>query len=95
MHHINDWERALKEINRVLKPNGFLIFSDLVYSKIFVSVGNLVNSIRIFNPIVKNYGIYSINDIIHFLKKNNFEIIYKEEPKGVILKNHTIVFQKN
>ncbi|MBA7652835.1 hypothetical protein ES703_60674 [subsurface metagenome] len=79
----------------VLKPNGFLIFSDLVYSKIFVSVGNLVNSIRIFNPIVKNYGIYSINDIIHFLKKNNFEIIYKEEPKGVILKNHTIVFQKN
>jgi len=95
MHHINDWERALKEINRVLKPKGFLIFSDLAYSKILLSVGNMVNSIRIFNPIVKNYGFYTINDIIYFLKNNNFEIIYKEKPKGVILKNYTIVFQKN
>lgn len=85
MHHIGNWEKALEEISRVLNPQGFLIFGDVAYSK-FIT--------RIFRPIVKNYGIYTIDDIIHFLKRNNFEIIHKEGPKGAIMKYYSIVFQK-
>lgn len=85
MHHIGNWEKALEEISRVLKPQGFLIFGDLAYSR-FIT--------RIFRPIVKNYDVYTIEDIIHFLKRNNFEIIHKEGPKGLIMKYYSIVFRK-
>jgi len=50
MHHIGDWEKALEEISRVLKPQGFFIFGDIAYSRF---------TTRIFRPIVKNYGIYT------------------------------------
>ena len=85
MHHIGDWEGALEEISRVLKPLGFFIFGDLAYSKF---------TTRFFKPIAKNYGVYTIDDLIHYLRRNNFEIIYREEPKGVIMKYYSLVFQK-
>jgi len=85
MHHIGCWEKALEEISRVLKPQGFFIFGDLAYSKL---------TTRIFKPIVKNYGVYTIDELIHCLRRNNFEIIYREEPKGVIMKYYSLVFQK-
>ena len=85
MHHIGDWEGALEEISRVLKPQGYLIFGELAYSRLIT---------RVFRPIVKNYGIYTIDDLIHCLKSNNLEIIYREEPKRVIMKYYNLVFQK-
>jgi ubiquinone/menaquinone biosynthesis C-methylase UbiE len=85
MHHIGNWEKALEEISRVLKPHGFLIFGDLAYSRVIT---------RIFRPIAKNYGVYTIDDIINFLKRENFEIIHKEGSKGLIMKYYDIVFQK-
>jgi ubiquinone/menaquinone biosynthesis C-methylase UbiE len=85
MHHIGDWEGALEEISRVLKPQGYFIFGDLAYSKF---------TTRIFKPIAKNYGVYTIDDLIHCLRINNFKIIYREEPKGVIMKYYNLVFQK-
>jgi len=86
MHHIGDWEGALGEVSRVLKLQGYLIFGDFAYSRF---------TTRIFRPIVKNYGVYTIDDLIHYLRRNNFEIIHREEPKkGVIMKYHSIVFQK-
>jgi ubiquinone/menaquinone biosynthesis C-methylase UbiE len=29
-HHIHDWQRALTEMTRVLKPDGYLLYSDFV-----------------------------------------------------------------
>ena len=85
MHHIGDWERALEEISRVLKTQGYLIFGELAYSRF---------TTRIFKPIAKNYGVYTIDDLIRCLRRNNFEIIHREEPKGVIMKYYSLVFQK-
>ena len=85
MHHIGNWEGALEEISRVLKPQGFFIFGDLAYSKFTTTI---------FKPIAKNYGVYTIDDLIHYLRRNNFEIIYREEPKRVIMKYYSLVFQK-
>jgi ubiquinone/menaquinone biosynthesis C-methylase UbiE len=85
IHHIGNWQKALEEISRVLKPQGFLIFGDLAYSRF---------TTRIFQPILKNYGVYTIDDITHCLGRNGFEIIHKEEPKGIIMKYYSLVFLK-
>jgi ubiquinone/menaquinone biosynthesis C-methylase UbiE len=85
MHHIGNWEKALEEINRVLKQKGYFIFYDLVYSKF---------ATRIFCPFAKNYGIYTIDDITNCLKINKFNIVHSEEPRGVIMKNYSMVFGK-
>jgi len=85
MHHIGDWGKALEEVSRVLKPQGFYIFGDIAYSRF---------TTRIFRPIVKNYGVYTIDDITHCLKRNGFEIVHKEGPKGMIMKYYSLVFRK-
>jgi len=85
MHHIGNWEKALEEISRVLKPQGFLIFGDLAYSRF---------TTRIFKPIAKNYGVYTIDDITRCLGRNGFEIVHKEEPRGIIMKYYSLVFRK-
>lgn len=96
MHHINDWDKVLKEINRVLKIKGLFIFSDLAYSRRIAAIGNFASSIRIFKHIVQKYGVYTIDDITNFLKRDKFEIIYRESPKrGVLSGCHNIIFQKN
>ena len=86
MHHAGNWKKMLEEINRVIKPGGCFIFYDLACSKF---------TARVFGPLVKKYAFYTIDDISHCLRKSGFEIIHTEKPKGVIMKNHSIVFRKN
>jgi len=50
LHHIPDWDKALNEIDRVLKLNGFYVFSDIALPKIFgkfsLSVDGIINYLR-------------------------------------------------
>lgn len=41
-HHIPNWKDALAEMVRVLKPNGYLIYADLVYPGWLAAIGQLV-----------------------------------------------------
>lgn len=85
MHHIGNWERALQEICRVLRPNGYLVYGDLAYSRF---------TVRLLRRIVKKYGIYTIDDIIQFLEGNDLKLAHREEPDGRVMKFHTMVFRK-
>jgi len=85
MHHINKWEKALNEINRVLKPNGYLIFYDIAFSR-FTS--------KLFKNAVKKYGVYSIYDILANLDKYKIEPVFREKPHWAVVNNYPIVFQK-
>ena len=85
MHHIGNWEEALKEIKRVVRPKGFYIFYDMTYPKFLV---------KIFRPIAKNYGVYTAQDIKGFFEKNDFKVLYEERRKHFIFTNYTFVFQK-
>ena len=38
-HHIPDWEDALTEMVRVLRPNGYFMYNDLVYPAWLVPIG--------------------------------------------------------
>jgi ubiquinone/menaquinone biosynthesis C-methylase UbiE len=42
MHHIPTWQDAVSEMIRVLKPGGYLIYSDFVYPGWVVSLGQVV-----------------------------------------------------
>ena len=86
LHHINNWKKVLEEINRVLKPKGYYIFSDLAYSSF---------TARVFKNIAKNLGIYTIDDIINFMEDNNFEILHQEKNEGLFFKTHTLIFRKS
>lgn len=85
LHHISNWRKVLDEITRVLKPKGYYIFSDLTYSRF---------TTRLFKNITRHYGFYTIEDIINFMEKNDFQILHQETPKGVLLKTHTVIFRK-
>jgi len=86
LHHIGDWGCVLSEVNRVLKPKGYFVFHDLAYSRLAVTI---------LRPVVRNYGLYTIRDIIEGSKSRGLEIVYKGKPSGMVLAEHSVVFQRN
>lgn len=83
LHHIPNWDKALNEICRILKPEGFYILNDITLLKF---------TARIF----KDWGVFTVDDIIYHLKENNFEIVYEEKPKiNIFLRHFSVVSQKN
>ena len=69
-HHIPDWPKAVAEIRRVLQPGGYLIWQDLVFPTWLK---------KLFQPITKNYGLYTIHDIQTEFDKVGFEIVQKRK----------------
>jgi ubiquinone/menaquinone biosynthesis C-methylase UbiE len=84
-HHISDWRGVLSEVSRLLKTKGFFLFSDLAYPKI---------AAIIFTPFIKNYGIYTIEDIIHVSQSNDLNMVFRKRPSGIMMAQQSLVFQK-
>ncbi len=83
LHHIPNWDRALNEITRVLRPKGFYVLSDLTI-------------LRFTSRIFKHWGVFAMDDTINHLKRNNFEIVYEERPKiNIFMRHFSVVSQKS
>jgi len=82
LHHIPNWNQALHEIIRVLKPEGFFIIRDIMLHKFF---GNIYN----------NCGVLTSDGIIDYLKRNNFKVIYEEKLRKKFSTHFNIVLKKN
>lgn len=80
-HHVPAWEKAVHEVSRVLKPEGYLIWLDLTFPKYIV---------KLFQPIVKNYGLYTYNGIKTEFTNSEFVTLYHER----LIFTHHLVFQK-
>jgi ubiquinone/menaquinone biosynthesis C-methylase UbiE len=84
-HHIPDWELAVNEISRVLKPNGYLCWADLAFPGLLVSL---------LKKIVKNYGLYTIVQIrTTFQNAGLSELNYKKKFHGPMIL-HQLVLKK-
>jgi SAM-dependent methyltransferase len=82
-HHIPEWERAVKEISRVLRTGGYLIWLDLVFPKIIK---------LLFSPIVKNYGLYTCSDIkTAFTANALLQIIHDRPAHGPFKQEHFVL----
>jgi ubiquinone/menaquinone biosynthesis C-methylase UbiE len=82
IHHIPNWKDCLKELKRVLKPNGELIIEDLSIDSFTRGIGKLWKILS-----VHPYEcIYTPKQFTEFMNKIGFKIInYKESnPFGLI-----------
>jgi len=86
LHHIPDWDRALGEINRVLKLDGFYVLNDLAFSNFLVKFRGLFS---------KYGGLFTVDEIKHQLKMKYFDIVYEEKADYFLLaRDFSIVSQK-
>jgi ubiquinone/menaquinone biosynthesis C-methylase UbiE len=84
-HHIRNWLDALKEIERVLKADGYFIYWDLMYPGPLAAIG------RFFS---RTYGITTIKDFDSFLEKSQLCDVHKVVEKSPVFNEVEGVFQK-
>jgi len=85
-HHIPKWDKAIYEISRVLKINGYFFWFDLAFPKPLVSV--LKNA-------VKNYGLYTIKELCSTLKNAGLEEVNYEKIIHGSMFHHHLILKKN
>ena len=85
-HHISNWMDALREIKRVLKPKGYFIYGDLMYSKVLARFG------RSFKH---SYGVMTEHDVSSFIQENHLSTIHASLKKSLIWNWWEAVYQRN
>jgi ubiquinone/menaquinone biosynthesis C-methylase UbiE len=85
-HHISNWLDALSEIRRVLKPEGYFIYYDLIYLKMMARLG------RSFKH---SFGITAMPELDSFIQKYDFTTIYTSTKKSLIWYDYEAVYQSN
>jgi ubiquinone/menaquinone biosynthesis C-methylase UbiE len=86
MHHIPNWLDALKEIRRVLKPKGYFIYADIMFTDLIANFG------RSFNH---RYGITTLHDLDSFIRENSFSTIHASMVNALIWHHCEFVYQSN
>ncbi|MEA3352141.1 MAG: class I SAM-dependent methyltransferase [Chloroflexota bacterium] len=82
-HHIPDWEQVVKEVVRVLRPEGYFIWLDVVSPRSIA---------RLFQPLVKNYlSLFTLEQAQSTFAQGGLEQRFYER---VDLVHHHIILQK-
>jgi len=86
MHHISNWLDALREIKRVLKPKGYFIYADIIFTDLVAKFG------RSFKH---RYGITTMHDLNSFIQENGFSTIHASMTNALIWHHCEFVYQSN
>ena len=86
MHHIANWLDALGEIRRVLRPEGYFIYADIIYTEWLARLG------RSFQH---SYGITTMEDLNAFVRKNNFTKVHVSRRNSLMWYNFEAIYQSN
>ncbi len=84
-HHLPQWQTAVEEIHRVLRPGGFMLWLDLSLPK-WVA--------RLFQPLVKRYGVYCLAEVKYVFEKQGFKQLFDERGTHGPFSQQHIVWQK-
>jgi ubiquinone/menaquinone biosynthesis C-methylase UbiE len=84
-HHIRDWQAVVKEIARVLKPEGFLIWLDLAFPKFIQTL---------FQPLAKKHSLYCFSDVRGAFETHGFKQIFYERLMHGFFFHHHVIWQK-
>jgi len=85
-HHIPNWKSAVKEVGRVLKPGGYLIWLDFAFPKL---IRTLVQ------PLVKKYSLYCLTEVRGAFQTQGFEQLFHERLIHGLFVHHHLVWKKS
>ena len=85
-HHILAWETAVKEIVRVLRPGGYLIWLDLAFPRLVKDI---------LQPFVKNYALYTMDEVKASFTNNGVNQLFYERLAHGPFTHHQIILQKS
>lgn len=80
-HHIPDWHEALLQMLRVLRPNGYLIYTDHTFPSWVASVGK---------RIIKSVGFPTGDELDRFARENHLVPIHRAQT----FNKYEVVWQK-
>lgn len=88
MHHIYNWLGAIKEIKRVLRIGGYLIYADLIYPKLITKWDR--SSKLSFG--LATVGLDELNAFIH---QNGFTTIHASLTSSFVCRNYEAVYRRD
>jgi SAM-dependent methyltransferase len=88
LHHIENWQGALKEIKRVLRPGGYFIYADLIYPGWIARMDRLS---------VHGFGLVTVrlDDVDSFIEQNGFATIYARLKRALVHRNYEAVYRRD
>ena len=88
LHHIHNWLDVLKEIKRILKPDGYFIYADIIYPE---RVTRMDRSSKM------SFGLVTIDidELNSFLEKFGFTTIYSEMKNRLVCRSYEAVYRRN
>ena len=84
-HHMVKWQTAIREVARVLRPGGFLIWLDITFPK-WVA--------QLFQQLVKKHSLYCMKDVKYAFEKQGFEQRFHERRLHGPFFQHNMIWQK-
>ncbi|MGD8553857.1 MAG: class I SAM-dependent methyltransferase [Anaerolineales bacterium] len=84
-HHVHGWEKAVMEVARVLRRGGYFIWVDFSYPAFMK---------RIFQPLVKNYGLYTWREIQRAFGSSGLVPLDVARTRHAIFRYHNVLLQK-
>jgi len=84
-HHVPDWDQVVREIARVLRTGGYLIWMDL-------AIPGLLKALAA--PFVRNYGVYTITDVRAAFERAHLVERFRERLAHGPMVQHHMVLEK-
>ena len=84
-HHMVKWQTAVREVARVLRSGGYLMWLDLAFP------GWIAQCLR---PLAKRHGLYGISEAKSVFRRQGFEQRFHKRRMHGLFSQHHIVWQK-